>query len=97
MKKTFLTLCSIAVLLYACKNEDPDLVSTQATQDHLIAEQIFGDVGRIVEKGFDKYPNHKSDPTYILMNFDPLNSDTLIIDFGTSTVTISPLQALTWP
>ena len=91
MKKTFLALCSIAVLFYACKDEDvinnPDLTSTQATQDHLIAEQIFSDVGRIVEKGFNKYPNHKSDPNYILMNFDPLNSDTLIIDFGTSTVT----------
>ena len=91
MKNTFLALCSIAVLLYACKDEDvinnPNLVSTQATQDHLIAEQIFSDVGRIVEEGFDKYPNHKSDPSYILMNSDSLNSDTLIINFGTSTVT----------
>mgnify|MGYP003980269855 FL=1 len=56
MKKSFLTLCSIAILLHACKDEDvinnPDLTSTQATQDHLFAEQTFSDIGRIVEEGF---------------------------------------------
>ena len=88
MKKTFLALCSIAVLLYACKDEDvinnPDLTSTQATQDHLFAEQTFNDVGRIVEEGFIANAVNKSCASYNLINNNPLDVDTLIINFGTN-------------
>ena len=88
MKKTFLALCSIAVLLYACKDEDvinnPDLTSTQATQDHLLAEQTFSDVGRIVEEGFIANAINKSCASYNLINNNPLDIDTLIINFGTT-------------
>ena len=86
MKKTFLTLCSIAVLLYACKDEDvinnPDLTSTQATQDHLLAEQTFSDVGRIVEGAFLANGINKSYPKYTIMDADSSNADTLVINFG---------------
>ena len=86
MKKTFLALCSIAVLLYACKDEDvitnPDLVSTQATQDHLFAEQTFNDVGRIVEAAFLANGINKSYPKYTIKNQDTSNPDTLIINYG---------------
>ena len=86
MKKTLLTLGILAILLYACKDEDvinsPDLVSTQATQDHLFAEQTFNDVGRIVEEGFQDNNQSKSCQSYILMNADTSDADTLVIDFG---------------
>ena len=83
MKKTFLALCSIAVLLYACKDEDVinnnNLTSTQATQDHLLAEQIFSDIGRIVEEGFLAIGVNKSCASY-----NSIDTNTLIINFGTT-------------
>jgi hypothetical protein len=86
MKKTLIALSILTVLLYACKDEDvintPDLASTQATQDNLFAEQIFNDVGRIVEEGFIASGINKSCASYSLMNTDTSNADTLIIDFG---------------
>jgi len=88
MKQTLLTLGILTILLYACKDEDvinsPDHVSTQATQDHLFAEQTFNDVGRIVEEGFFFNGINKSYPSYQLMNADTANADTLIINFGTT-------------
>jgi len=88
MKKTFLALCSIAVLLYACKDEDVinnnDLTSTQATQDHLFAEQTFIDIGMIVTEGFLESGVNKSCVSYNLINNNTLDIDTLIINFGTT-------------
>ena len=90
MKKTILALSILSIILYACKDEDVinqnDLTSTQGTQDHLTAEQIFNDAGRMVEAGFDANPDHKLGPTYTIMNSDTSNSDTLIVNFGSSTV-----------
>jgi hypothetical protein len=86
MKKTTLALSILAVLLYACKDEDvietPILTSTQATQDHIFAEQTFDDVGRIVEEGFIASGNSKLCATYNVANSDTSNADTLTIDFG---------------
>ena len=86
MKKTFLTLSILTVLLYACKEEDvintPELTSTQACQDHLTAESIFNDVGRIVEEGFTDNGQNKSCPNYNLMNANSSDIDTLTINFG---------------
>jgi len=88
MKKTLYVLSLLAILLYACKDEDvinsPDHASTQATQDHLFAEQTFNDVGRIVEEGFLYSGINKSCASYQLMNVDTANADTLIINFGTT-------------
>ncbi|MEC7646060.1 MAG: hypothetical protein VX689_01085 [Bacteroidota bacterium] len=99
MKKAFCTLIIITVLLYACKEEDvinpPELNSTQSCQDNAIAENIFNDVGYIVEIGLQNNGQNKSCPSYNLMNADTstvdtvinnasYNIDTLIIDFGST-------------
>jgi len=88
MKKTLYVLSLLAILLYACKDEDvintPDPASTQATQDHLFAEQTFNDVGRIVEEGFLSSGINKSCASYQLMNADTANADTLVINFGST-------------
>jgi len=86
MKKTFLALSILTILLYACKDEDvitnPDLISTQASRDHLIAEAIFNDIERVVEDGFIDNGESKSCPTYTLKKLNTTDQDTLIIDFG---------------
>ena len=86
MKKTLYLLSFLSILLYACKDEDvmnnPDLTSTQATQDHLFAEQTFNDVGRIVEAAFLANGINKSYPKYTIKNQDTSNPDTLIINYG---------------
>ena len=88
MKKIVVSLSILTVLLYSCKDEDvinsPELTSTQATQDHLFAEQVFNDVGRIVEEGFFSSGINQSCASYRLMNADTANADTLIINFGTT-------------
>lgn len=88
MKKTILLLSILSVIFYACKEEDvintPALTSTQATQDHLTAENIFNDVGNIVEVGFDENGQSKACPDYTLMNTNTTDIDTLIINFGPS-------------
>lgn len=86
MKRPFLALSILTILLYACKNDDvinaPELTSTQACQDNLTAESIFADVGRIVEEGLQDNGQNKSFPVYSLMNTDTSDVDTLIINFG---------------
>jgi hypothetical protein len=88
MKKTLLVLGILTVVFYGCKDEDVisqnDLASTQASQDHLFAEQTFNDVGRIVKEGFLSSGINKSCAAYQLMNADTANADTLIINFGTT-------------
>ena len=88
MKKTMLVLSILSIILYACKDEDVinqnDLTSTQGTQDHLTAEQIFNDAGRMVENGFTDNGQNKGCVSYSLLNADTSNIDTLIIDFGTT-------------
>jgi len=87
MKKILITLSILTVVLFGCKDEDvinnPDPASTQATQDHLFAEQTFNDVGRIVREGFVANGQSKACPNYTLMNVNPSDIDTLIINFGT--------------
>ncbi|MEC7645948.1 MAG: hypothetical protein VX689_00505 [Bacteroidota bacterium] len=87
MKRTLLTLSILIILLYACKDKDiiniPEQTSTQASQDHLLAENIFNDINRIVEDGFTDNGLSKSDcANYKSMASDSSNADTLIIDFG---------------
>ena len=86
MKKTLLALSILTILLYACKDEDvintPELTSTQATQDHLFAEQVFNDVGYIVETAFSENVAKKSYPTYTWIDGNSSNIDILIINFG---------------
>ena len=86
MKKNFLFFIILSILLYGCQEEDVinpnNLESTQACQDHLTAENIFNDVGRIVEEGLQDNGQGKSCPNYQLMNINTSDIDTLIIDFG---------------
>ena len=87
MKKILITLSILTVVLFGCKDEgvinNPDPASTQATQDHLFAEQTFNDVGRIVEGAFLVNGINKSYPKYTIWDTDSSNADTLVINFGT--------------
>ena len=86
MKKLLLALSVLTILLCSCKNEDivsnPDYRNTQATQDHLFAEQVFNDIGRVIEEAFLSSGVNKSCASYQLINIDPNNTDTLVINFG---------------
>ena len=86
MKKVLLVFSALTVLLYSCKDEDvinnSDLISTQASRDHLIAEAIFNDIERVVEDGFIDNGQSKSCPAYTLKNSNATNQDTMIIDYG---------------
>ena len=79
MKKTFLALSILSVLLYACEEDVMDNPSTQASEDHLTAESIFDEIGRIVEEGLQANGKSQACPSYSL-----LNDNTLIIDFGST-------------
>ncbi|MEE2700269.1 MAG: hypothetical protein VYD71_02770 [Bacteroidota bacterium] len=87
MRKTIFTLSIFCILLYACKDEDivntPNQTSTQASQDHLFAENIFNDINRVVEDGFNDNGLSKSScANYKSLGSDSSDADTLIIDFG---------------
>jgi len=90
MKKILLAFSVITVLLYSCKDEDVitnnEFASTQASQDHLVAEKIFNDIGRVVEDGFmdnDEWiGENKNCPSYTLINTNTTDQDTMIIDYG---------------
>ena len=85
MKKTFLALTIGTILLYACTERVHELDSTQACQDHLIAENIFNEVGYIIEEGLEGHAKKKSCPNYIREDApDTSGIDTLIIDFGST-------------
>ena len=72
--------------LFSCKDEDvitnPDLISLQASRDHLTAERIFNDLERTIEDGFIDNGESKECPNYIMHNTNNSDADTLIIDFG---------------
>ena len=86
MRKILITLSILTVLFFSCKEENvinpSESTSLQACYDHLTAENIFNDIGIIVEKGFMDNWQKKTCPNYILMNTDTADIDTLIIDFG---------------
>ena len=82
MKKTFLALSILAILFHSCEKEILN-TSTQASQDHLFAENIFNDINRVVEDGFNDNGLSKSScANYKSMASDSSDADTLIIDFG---------------
>jgi len=90
MKKILLAFGVLTVVFYGCKDEDVitnnELASTQASQDHLVAEKIFNDIGRVVEDGFmdnDEWiGENKNCPSYTLINTNTTDQDTMIIDYG---------------
>jgi len=88
MKKTFFIIILIGLTCYSCKDEDiinsPDLISTQASQDNLFAENIFNDVIYIIKESMQNSSKSKSCPDYKLINSSAADIDTLIVDFGNS-------------
>lgn len=91
MKKILFYFFIIGVL-FSCKDENvitnPDLISLQASRDHLTAERIFNDLERTIEDGFIDNGESKDCPNYIMHNANmDDNSDTLIIDFGNGSPT----------
>ena len=91
MKKIVLAFGILTVLFYSCEKIE-DIESTQATKDHLFAEQTFNDVGRIVKEGFVANGQSKACPNYTLMNVNPSDIDTLIINFGTNCLSNGKLR-----
>lgn len=88
MKKIFFIIILIGLTCYSCKDEDiinnPDLISTQASQDNLFAENIFNDVIYIIRESMQNSSKSKSCPDYKLINSNTADIDTLIVDFGNS-------------
>lgn len=86
MKKYIITFSILMIFLCGCIEDDvintPKLASTQTCQDHITAESIFNDIGRLVQEGLTDNKKNKACPYYTLINSNNSDSDTLIIDFG---------------
>ena len=86
MKLNIITLTLLICIISSCKDEDiienNPLTSIQPSRDHLIAEYLFNDVGRIVEEAFLNNLKSKNCPSYNLKNINQNDQDTLIINFG---------------
>lgn len=87
MKRIVITFSIVMIVISACKDEDiinnPYQTSTQASQDHLFAENIFNDINRIVEDGFNVNGLNKSScVNYKTIASDSSDADTLIINYG---------------
>ena len=85
MQKTLFSIIISSIFL-ACTDEnvitDPNLTSLQPSRDHLIAESIFNDIERTIEKGFIDNGQSKNCQNYTIRNTNNNDEDTLIIDFG---------------
>jgi hypothetical protein len=82
MKDILLALGILMTIFSSCEKTEEE--STLASENHLLAEQIFNDVGRIVEEGFLSNGINKSCASYQLTDADTSDVDTLTIDFGTN-------------
>ena len=76
-----ITMISASVFI-SCQEDQITESGTLSSEDYLFAENIFNDVGRIVEDAFINNGEAKSCPDYIVMNADSTNKDTIIVDFG---------------
>ena len=80
----------IFIAFTGCKDEslENSIFNIQASTDHLIAEQIFNDLDRIIEEacrftGINKKKNPINEyPKWLVQDADTSNHDTLTIDFG---------------
>ncbi len=84
--KYFVIIFTLLFVFYSCTEDEviltPELNSTQASQDNLIAESIFNDVLRIVEYGISNNKKGNQYPKFTMLNNDTSNIDTLLINFG---------------
>ena len=85
MKKIIVYLSSISLSIFiisSCQEDSIIETGTVNSQDYLFAENLFNDVGRIVEDAFIDNGTSKSCLNYTLINADSSDLDTIIIDFG---------------
>jgi len=85
MKKITIYISSILLSIFiisSCQEEEIIESGTNSSTQHLIAENIFNDVGRIVEDAFIDNGISKSCWNDSLINKDSSDLDTIIIDFG---------------
>ena len=84
--KYFVLIFILLFVFNSCTEDEviltPELSSTQASQDNLIAESIFNDVLRIVEYGISNNNKGNQYPKFTILNNDTSNIDTLLINFG---------------
>ena len=78
--KNILLLSIILILITSCNEEIP-IENTQSSKDHLLAEDIFHNIGINIENAFN-FNSNTICPTYLLKNSAPSDEDTIIIDFG---------------
>ena len=72
-------------ILISCQEDKIIETGTVTSQDYIFAENLFNDVGRIVEDAFYDNGESKTCPSYTLMNADTSDMDTIIVDFGDGT------------
>ena len=86
MKKLLLVTVLIITSIYSCKDDNVidnlEQQNLQSSSDYLLAEKILIDIQRIVENSLISTGTTKDCPTYTSKNNDPLNTDTLITNFG---------------
>ena len=86
MKTNILILTLIITSIISCKDdnvvENLEQQNLQSSSDYLLIEKILIDIQRIVEHSLISNGIIKNCITYTLKNNDPLNTDTLITDFG---------------
>ena len=86
MKTKILILTLIITSIISCKDdnvvENLEQQNLQSSSDYLLIEKILIDIQRIVEHSLISNGITKNCITYTLKNNDPLNTDTLITDFG---------------
>ena len=75
---------ALIIAVTSCQNEDV-LENTQATQDHLISENIFHHIINNIHNSFN-INNTKDCLKKLNYNWDDSDFDTTIIDFGTGSI-----------
>lgn len=69
-------------ILISCQEDKIIETGTVTSQDYIFAENLFNDVGRIVEDAFYDNGESKTCPSYTLMNADTSDMDTIVVNFG---------------
>lgn len=80
-------------LIVSCTDDKvimiPEQEITQTSSDYIKCEVYFNSIVYEIEKGFSSNVSSRTFPIYINHNLNPLNEDTLIIDYGNSNTLIN--------
>jgi len=86
MKTKILIILLILTSIISCKDDNLavnlEQQNLRSSEDYLFAEKTVIDIMRIVESSLISTETNVNCVTYISKNNDPLNTDTLITDFG---------------